>query len=138
MSLSPELTINDDEQESVDPSRTFTIDFEKGRILSTIIEGPAAVEQFIHMALRTDRFAHAIYSDEVGNELQETLSDVETSDAYKEMEIPRLITEAIEFDERILSVGEFEIEKREDAFHVSFVVEIDEGTLELEEVLNSV
>ena len=138
MSLSPELNIDDEELEEVDPSRTFTIDFEKGRILTKVIEGPAAVEQFIHMALRTDRFTHAIYSHEVGNELQETLSDAETTDAYKEMEIPRLITEAIEYDDRILSVGEFEISKKEDAFHVSFVVEIDEGMLELEEVLNSV
>ncbi|MEC0777657.1 DUF2634 domain-containing protein, partial [Bacillus licheniformis] len=45
------------------------------------------------------------------------------------------IEEALIFDERITAVKDFEIHKIEDAFHVSFTVETDEGTLEIEEVI---
>ncbi len=51
------------------------------------------------------------------------------------MEIPRLIEEALLYDDRILAVTNFEIEKKDDAFIVSFTVEADEGMLEIEEVL---
>lgn len=51
------------------------------------------------------------------------------------MEIPRLIEEALVYDDRISAVTDFEIEKQGDAFHVSFVVETDEGSLEIEEVI---
>lgn len=87
------------------------------------------------MALRTERYAYAVYSHNIGNELQEVLSDHETTDAYKEMEIPRLIEEALIYDDRISAVTDFEIERQGDAFHVSFSVETDEGTLEIEEVI---
>lgn len=63
------------------------------------------------------------------------LSDQNTTDAYKKMEIPRLIEEALLYDDRILAVTNFEIEKKDDAFTVSFTVETDEGMLEIEEVL---
>lgn len=63
------------------------------------------------------------------------LADKETTDAYKKMEIPRLIEEALIYDDRISAVTDFEIDKQGESFHVSFTVETDEGTLEFEEVL---
>jgi uncharacterized protein (DUF1786 family) len=51
------------------------------------------------------------------------------------MEIPRLIEEALIYDDRISAVTDFEIEKKDDAFFVSFIVETDEGKLEIEEVI---
>ncbi|QDF54838.1 Phage-like element PBSX protein xkdS [Bacillus velezensis] len=87
------------------------------------------------MALYTERYSYSIFSHDIGNELQEVFSDNETTDAYKKMEIPRLIEEALIYDDRISSVTDFEIDKSGNRFIVSFIVETDEGTVEIEEML---
>ncbi|MCY9399072.1 DUF2634 domain-containing protein [Bacillus haynesii] len=137
MALSPEVSFEDieDDSEVIETTKTYKIDFETGRMTGDMISGLEAVEQMVYMALRTERYAYAVYSHNIGNELQEVLSDHETTDAYKEMEIPRLIEEALIYDDRISAVTDFEIERQGDAFHVSFSVETDEGTLEIEEVI---
>ncbi|MFP7378180.1 DUF2634 domain-containing protein [Bacillus paralicheniformis] len=137
MALSPEVEFEDIEDDSdvIETSKTYKIDFDSGRITNEIISGLDAIKQMVYMALRTERYGYPIYSHDIGNELQEVLSDNETTDAYKEMEIPRLIEEAVIFDERITAVKDFEIKKIEGAFHVSFTVETDEGTLEIEEMI---
>lgn len=133
MALSPEIEITED---IVKPqtSRTYKMDFESGRITSEVIDGLEAIKQFIHLALRTVRYAHAIYSDDIGSEILDLLSDIEVTIAYKKMELPRLITESIIYDERITSVTNFEIEHIGDALHVRFTVSSTEGFIELEEV----
>ncbi|TPE70676.1 DUF2634 domain-containing protein [Halalkalibacterium halodurans] len=140
MLLSPEIQFEEEDDnldEEIETSSTWLIDFESGRILNQRVDGLRAIEQFVYMSLMTERYAYPIYSHDVGSELQELLSDPETTDAYKEMEIPRLITEALEYDERIAAVTDIEIEKQGDAFRVSFIVESEEGTLEMEEMLNA-
>ncbi|MEC3797008.1 DUF2634 domain-containing protein [Bacillus velezensis] len=137
MALSPEIEFDDfeDDSEAIETSRTYRIDFENGRITNELIAGLEAIKQFVYMALHTERYSYSVFSHDIGNELQEVLSDNETTDAYKKMEIPRLIEEALIYDDRISSVTDFEIDKSGDRFIVSFVVETDEGTLEIEEVL---
>ncbi|WEZ69615.1 DUF2634 domain-containing protein [Bacillus altitudinis] len=138
MALSPEEEIEDmdeDEDEVVEPSTTYRIDFETGRLTNEKINGLDAIRQFVYMALRTERYSHAVYSHDVGCEVQEAVSDEESTDEYKEMEIPRLIEEALLVDERIESVQDFEITKEGAAFKVIFEVVTDEGTLEIEEVI---
>ncbi|MED4802650.1 DUF2634 domain-containing protein [Bacillus atrophaeus] len=137
MTLSPEIQFDDieDDSEVIETSRTYRIDFENGQITNELITGLEAVKQFVYMALHTERYSYSVFSHDIGNELQEVLSDNETTDAYKKMEIPRLVEEALIYDDRISSVTEFEIEKSGDRFLVSFIVETDEGTLEIEEVL---
>lgn len=87
------------------------------------------------MALYTERYSYSVFSHDIGNELQEVFSDNETTDAYKKMEIPRLIEEALIYDDRISSVTDFEIDKSGNRFIVSFIVETDEGTVEIKEML---
>ncbi|MGA4837169.1 DUF2634 domain-containing protein [Bacillus velezensis] len=137
MALSPEIEFDDfeDDSEAIEKSRTYRIDFENGRITNELIAGLEAIKQFVYMALHTERYSYSVFSHDIGNELQEVLSDNETTDAYKKMEIPRLIEEALIYDDRISSVTDFEIDKSGDRFIVSFIVETDEGTLEIEEVL---
>ncbi|HBO5951469.1 DUF2634 domain-containing protein [Bacillus velezensis] len=137
MALSPEIEFDDfeDDNEAIETSRTYRIDFENGRITNELIAGLEAIKQFVYMALHTERYSYSVFSHDIGNELQEVLSDNETTDAYKKMEIPRLIEEALIYDDRISSVTDFEIDKSGDRFIVSFIVETDEGTLEIEEVL---
>ncbi|PIK28422.1 DUF2634 domain-containing protein [Bacillus pumilus] len=141
MALSPEEEIEDmdeDEEDIVEPSTTYRIDFETGRLTNEKINGLDAIRQFVYMALRTERYSHAVYSHDVGCEVQEAVSDEESTDEYKEMEIPRLIEEALLVDERIESVQDFEITKEGATFKVVFDVVTDEGTLEIEEVIGDV
>lgn len=137
MALSPEIEFEDieDDSEVIETSQTYKIDFENRSITNEIITGLEAIKQFVYLSLHTERYAYSVYSHDIGNELQEVLADNETTDAYKKMEIPRLIEEALIYDDRISAVTDFEIEKQGESFRVSFTVETDEGTLEIKEVL---
>jgi hypothetical protein len=136
MALSPEVEIPDleTEEEQVETSRTYKLDLEKGEITNERITGVEAIQQFVYMALKTPRYAYPIYSDEFGSEIEELISDNEVTTEFKRMELPRLITEALIYDERIEDVTDFNIEHIGDAFRVSFIVHSDEGLLEMEEV----
>ncbi|AGK88041.1 hypothetical protein PBP180_0026 [Bacillus phage PBP180] len=136
VALSPEEEIEEtEEDEEVETSTTYRIDFENGRLTNEAITGIEAIRQFIYMTLRTERYAHPIYSHDIGTEIQELLTDTEATDEYKEMEIPRLLEEALVVDERIDHIEEIEVTKQNDAFQVKLAIVTDEGTLEIEEVM---
>lgn len=136
VALSPEEEIEEiEEDEEVETSTTYRINFETGRLTGETISGIEAIRQFIYMTLRTERYAHPIYSHDIGTEIQELLTDTEATDEYKEMEIPRLLEEALLVDERIDHIEELEVTKQNDSFHVKLAIVTDEGTLEIEEVM---
>ncbi|AVM25168.1 MULTISPECIES: DUF2634 domain-containing protein [Bacillus] len=136
MALSPEEEIEEtEEDEEVETSTTYRIDVETGRLTGETISGIEAIRQFVYMTLRTERYAHPIYSHDIGTEIQELLTDTEATDEYKEMEIPRLLEEALIVDERIDHIEELEVTKQNDSFHVKLAIVTDEGTLEIEEVM---
>lgn len=136
VALSPEEEIEEiEEDEEVETSTTYRIDFETGRLTGETISGIEAIRQFIYMTLRTERYAHPIYSHDIGTEIQELLTDTEATDEYKEMEIPRLLEEALLVDERIDHIEELEVTKQNESFHVKLAIVTDEGTLEIEEVM---
>ncbi|PRS72379.1 DUF2634 domain-containing protein [Bacillus sp. NMTD17] len=138
MALSPEEEIEEiEEEEEVETSMTYRIDVETGRLTGETISGIEAIRQFVYMTLRTERYAHPIYSHDIGTEIQELLTDTEATDEYKEMEIPRLLEEALIVDERIDHIEELEVTKQSDSFHVKLAIVTDEGTLEIEEVMES-
>lgn len=138
MALSPEEEIEEtEEDEEVETSTTYRIDVENGRLTGETISGIEAIRQFVYMTLRTERYAHPIYSHDIGTEIQELLTDTEATDEYKEMEIPRLLEEALIVDERIDHIEEIEVTKENDSFHVKLAIVTDEGTLEIEEVMES-
>ncbi|TKI26125.1 DUF2634 domain-containing protein [Bacillus pumilus] len=138
MALSPEEEIEEtEEDEEVETSTTYRIDVETGRLTGETISGIEAIRQFVYMTLRTERYAHPIYSHDIGSEIQELLTDTEATDEYKEMEIPRLLEEALIVDERIDHIEEIEVTKENDSFHVKLAIVTDEGTLEIEEVMES-
>lgn len=136
MPLSPELQLefDPDEEEEIGPSRTFELNLETMEFTGRIIEGVAAIKQYIYIALRTARFAYPIHSLAFGSELGELLSDPELSIEYKKMEIPRLVTEALIYDERIQSVQDFEFVHDGDRLITGFTVDTVDGSIEIEEV----
>lgn len=139
MALTPEIDIDIDvdDSEEVDitePLLTYKIDFESGRLTSELISGLDAIRQYVYLALRTPRYAYAIYSDEFGSEIEELLADTEVTLEFKKMELPRLIEEALIYDDRISEVNNFEIKHIDDQFHIKFTVVSNVGVLEMEEV----
>lgn len=141
MALSPEVEILDTRTEmSVDELaalKTYRFDFDSNRLTSELISGIEATKQFVMLSLRIPRYAHAIYSSDTGNELMTVISDKETTEFYKVVEIERVIREAIEYDARIESVADFETIQEGINFHVSFVVNTIFGALDIQEVLTA-
>ncbi|MGG3801799.1 DUF2634 domain-containing protein [Metabacillus fastidiosus] len=137
MALTPEIQpiLEDNDEEQIMPSTTFRMDLETGRIYNEKTDHLEAIKQFIYTSLRIKRFVHAIYSTDVGSELNELMADESITYALKEMEIPRLIEEALIYDDRIESVSNFEIKRDGDIVNVSFFVDTIFGQLEIEEEL---
>lgn len=109
------------------PTRTYCVDFAKGRCVG-FIDGIAAMKQAIFLILNTPRFRHLIFSWNYGHEL----SDIFGEDTeLAKCEAKRLITEALTQDERIRSVEEFEFGTPEKGvLSVCFTVNTVFGELE--------
>lgn len=85
------------------PTRTYKLDFEKNR-LSGYTDGLAAMEQFVHKALQTDRYNYVIYNWNYGVELDDLYGK---PTVYVKAELPRRIREALLTDDRVTAVDNF-------------------------------
>ena len=140
MALTPiNYVVNDEEiqTESVDnfiqPSKTWKIDLENGRI-RTFIDDKEAIRQYIRKALMTSRNRYLIYDDFYGEEILDLLGHNLTQQLM-DVEIPRLVREAIIYDDRIESVpGVVVTQYGSDGVLVEVTVELVNGELLTEEV----
>ena len=114
--------------ESTEPSNTFFIDFEKGRI-SGFIDEKEAVKQAIMLILNTERYKFLIYSWNYGAELEELIG---THPDIVEDEAERLISEALLQDDRITAVYDFEFSRNRDTLLVNFKVDSIYGDIDIE------
>src|SRR5690625_4377760 len=89
--------------EQAEPSKTWRLDFENGRIRGFIDE-ERAIRQYIQKALLTARNRFIIYDDQYGSELEDLIGQQLTTELI-ETEIPRLVREAIIYDDRIEDVS---------------------------------
>lgn len=108
------------------PSKTYYLDFESGRIRRPV-DGRRAIQQFIRMALKTERFRYLIYDENFGSELHALIAE-DLPQELLETEVPRVIREALLIDDRIQDVKNFEITRDKDIYYVTFDVETVEGT----------
>nr|DAP88904.1 MAG TPA: Protein of unknown function (DUF2634) [Caudoviricetes sp.] len=126
------LPLNDKDilqiDESTEPSNTFFIDFEKGRI-SGFVDEREAVKQAIMLILNTERYKFLIYSWNYGVELEELIG---THPDIVEDEAERLISEALLQDDRITTVYDFEFSKNRDTLLVNFKVDSIYGDIDIE------
>lgn len=133
MAIIPE-TLQTDLEEAVtvsvvEPSLTFQLLSDK---LGGLINGDEAVEQFIHKAIRTPRNRFLIYDDQYGCEIEDLIGANATRELLED-EIPRVITEAIIYDDRIESVSNFSVTQDGDKTFISFTVGLrNGGTIESE------
>jgi len=114
------------------PSRTWRLDFERGRVTG-MIEGLEAVRQAVFKILQTERFRYLIYDADYGVELA---SLVGRDPVFVQSELRRRITEALIQDDRIEDVTDFQIDVTGDAATVRFTVVSTFGSFQQEVTTN--
>ena len=116
--LSPGVDRVDNVESPIETSRTYDLFTTSMR---SIIDGENALRQFIRKTLMTARTTFLIYGSDYGNEI-DTLIGQNVNNALFDAEIVRMVREALIYDDRILSVGNFVITRNADACYVSFDV----------------
>lgn len=115
------------------PSKTWHIDLDNGRIRG-FIDDVAAIRQYIRKSLMTARNRYLIYDDTYGEELRDLIGQNLTPQLM-DVEIPRLVREAIEGDDRIVAVTDVGVSRYSaDSILITVTVEIVEGIFITEEV----
>jgi len=115
-----------DEQQQ--PSQTWKLDFDKGRITGRT-DGLDAVKQAVFKALQTDRFWHAIYDFDYGHELKLLIG---SSPVFVESEAKRMIEEALMTDDRIEDINAVDVEITGDQMVIRFTVQSVFGSFDAE------
>lgn len=110
------------------PSLTWHIDFDKGRIIGKT-DGLVAIQQAVFKVFQTDRFWYDIYSFDYGHELTLLLG---SSPEFVQSEATRMIQEALLPDDRIDSVENVEAEINGDQITIRFTVVTVYGSFEQE------
>lgn len=95
---SPTAGETDDVEEETSPSYTYQV--KAGRIIQ-MTDGKDAMLQAINKLLQTIRFAYPIYDEDYGHDLEDLLGK---ELPYAQTEVERLLTEALEADDRVLDV----------------------------------
>ncbi|MCK8487125.1 DUF2634 domain-containing protein [Paenibacillus sp. MBLB2552] len=113
------------------PSRTYALDFETGQVVERIIDGTEAIRQFIRKAIQTARYRYLIYNSQYGCEIESLLGQ-DISQQLLKSEITRVITEALQEDDRVASVDQFQIVRENDKLFVTFTVHTTEGDVQQE------
>lgn len=101
------LDLDTDTLPVIESSRTWRMDLENGR-LRTFIDDEDAIRQYIRKALMTSRNRYLIYDDTYGEELRDLIGQNLTQDLMN-VEIPRVVREAIEGDDRIQEVSDVSV-----------------------------
>ena len=125
-----ELEVEEEQQ----PSLTYGIDFEKGRIVG-MIDGLEAVKQAVFLILQTERYRYLIYSDDYGSELEGLIG---RDPLFVRSELKRRIREALLQDDRIEDVTNFDIQINGDSALVRFTVVTIFGDFEAEQEVTGV
>lgn len=88
------------------PSKTYRMMIDADRVQCTITSDLEAVKQAVYKIINTERYKFLIYSWNYGIELDDLFGK---PIPYVLPEIPRRITEALEQDDRITNVGDFDL-----------------------------
>lgn len=101
------------------PSRTYKIDFVTGNITSTFIDGADAVIQSAIKIIKTIRYNYLIYSTDYGAEVDKVIGQNYSLD-YLNLEVPRIIQDALSVDSRIIEAFNFKITREGEALIIKF------------------
>ena len=114
------------------PSRTYSLDLDRGRIVGNI-DGIEAVSQAIRKAIITPRFKCLIYDNQYGSEIEETVVAKDASEDYILATAEGFIRDALLPDTRIIDISNFEFDFIGDSAHIKFTAETIFGQTDIEE-----
>lgn len=134
MSVFIPIPIDTVEQEQEQPSLTYALDLDRGRIAGRV-DGLKAVEQAIRKALITPRFRCLIYNNQYGSEIKQTIIAGDVSQEYIETEMPRLVKDAVLADSRVLDIYGFLFSFDNEQAFIQFTAKTIFGETVIEEVI---
>ncbi len=134
MSVYIPIEINTVSKAEEQPSLTYALDFENGRIGGKT-DGLRAVNQAIKKALVTARFKCLIYDNQYGSEIKELVLSRNITKELLEAEIPRLVEDCLSVDTRVLRVYDFEFYIAEDKANIKFKADTIFGETSFEGVI---
>ncbi|NOU98490.1 DUF2634 domain-containing protein [Paenibacillus planticolens] len=111
----------------IGPSKTYEI-FGPPYEVGGVIDGSAAIRQFIRKAIATARSRFMIYNSQYGCEIADLIGQ-DTPMELLQAEVPRIIREALIYDDRINNVSNFVLGRAGDQLSVSFDVTTSEGVI---------
>lgn len=111
-----------------EPTKTYALDIETGRIRGTTT-GTDAMKQAIYLMLNTERYKYLIHSWNYGIELEDLIGK---SKSYVFPEVKRFISEALLQDDRITLVDDFIFTESGNKLTVEFTVHTSVGDIETE------
>lgn len=122
--------------------RELDFDFTAGQFIledgaPRVLEGPDALRIWITKTLLTARYRFPIYSFNYGCEMEDVIG-YDIPRPVLEAEIPRVIREALIYDDRINDVRDFSIVRESDYLIVEFTVITFDGQSITQEVAYSV
>lgn len=121
-----------DFEEVAEPSRTFRMQYDKGRCFGFTDE-LEAMKQAIFLMLSIERYDYPILSWNVGFEIKDLFGK---PTSYVVSEVKRRIEECLLQDERITAVDGFETSTIKNKVHVKFVAHTIYGDVEAEREVN--
>jgi hypothetical protein len=136
MSVFIPIPVQEFQFEAEQPSRTYRLDLERGRILPAgTSDGLSAVRQYIKKTLLSPRFRCLIYDNQYGSELKQTIIAGNTTPEFVETDIPRQVRDAVLVDSRIHDVYGFSISFDTEEAHIGFTAETAFGRISINEVI---
>lgn len=127
------LNIGQDIEVVQGSTRTYQVNFEKGRAINYIDE-LKAMEQYVFKTLATERYHYEIYDWNYGFEISDLYGKPRT---YVYSELKRRIAESIMQDDRITDVDDFIFEApKRNVVLVKFTVHTQFGVIEAERQVN--
>ena len=114
------------------PSKTWIIDKTQNQV-SGMDNGLESVRQAVEIALNVERFRWQIYNTDFGSELEGLIGEDE---AYITSEFPRIVTDALSVDSRVISIDNWNFTRNGTTMTVSFSVHTVFGDFPQEVYIN--
>lgn len=128
MSL-PEIASAIDFKITTQPTRTYALDFENGRIAGKA-DGLDAMVQAVRKALTTSRYAERIYSGDYGSELETLISK---PFSYIRAKARQIIEDALSADSRVKGIRRLDVVQTEtDAAQIQAIISTEYGEIYVE------
>lgn len=128
------IGINEISEAEEQPSRTYKLDLDAGRILG-FVDGQEAVRQAIRKALITPRWKCLIYDNQYGSEIEDAVTVNDATREYVRSVVPGFVRDCLKPDSRILSVSNFTFEFRDDGAYIGFDANTIFGKISIGEVI---